>query len=154
MTNEEAIDIIKCLAYHNLRPSEEEIDEAIKALEQESKTGYWVEENINEWSRKVFCSECGCPPSFEYVSTGDVYSTSGYGVINKTKFCSNCGARMENNDNPKCSSCSNKGEDSICYGCVNNDEYKPNREDCLAYNSIDCEGRDCSECSIFNEEEK
>lgn len=35
MTREKAIDIFKCLAYHNLRPSEEEIDEAIKALEQE-----------------------------------------------------------------------------------------------------------------------
>lgn len=34
MTREKAIDIFKCLAYHNLRPSEEEIDEAIKALEQ------------------------------------------------------------------------------------------------------------------------
>ena len=58
------------------------------------KTGYWVEENIIG-GRKVFCSECGCPPPFEYVSTGDVYSASGYGVINKTKFCPSCGARME-----------------------------------------------------------
>ena len=57
------------------------------------KTGHWVEENING-GRKVFCSECGYPPPFEYVSSGDVYSASGYGVINKTKFCPNCGARM------------------------------------------------------------
>ena len=58
------------------------------------KTGHWIEENINEWSRKVFCSECGCPPPFEYVSSGNVYSASGYGVINKTKFCPNCGVMM------------------------------------------------------------
>ena len=68
---------------------------ALKALKQKPKTGHWVEENINKWSRKVFCSECGGQPPFEYVSTGDVYSASGYGVINKTKFCPNCGTRME-----------------------------------------------------------
>ena len=70
------------------------IDADGKLLEQEPKTGYWIEENINEWSCKVFCSECGCPPPFEHVSNGDVYSASGYGVINKTKFCPNCGAKM------------------------------------------------------------
>lgn len=35
MTREEIIDIFKCLAYHDLRPSEKVIDEAIKSLEQE-----------------------------------------------------------------------------------------------------------------------
>jgi hypothetical protein len=30
----------------------------------------------------------------EHVSNGDVYSASGYGVTNKTKFCPNCGAKM------------------------------------------------------------
>lgn len=34
MTREEAIDIIKCLAWHT-RPDEEDIEQAIKALEQE-----------------------------------------------------------------------------------------------------------------------
>ena len=34
MTNEEAIDIIKCLAWHT-RPNEEDIEQAIKALEQQ-----------------------------------------------------------------------------------------------------------------------
>ena len=34
MTKEEAIDIIKCLAWHT-RPNEEDIEQAIKALEQE-----------------------------------------------------------------------------------------------------------------------
>lgn len=35
MTREEAIDIVKCLAWHDLRPSEEDIKQAIKTLEQE-----------------------------------------------------------------------------------------------------------------------
>ena len=57
----------------------------LPSITPQSKTGHWVEENINEWSHKVFCSECGCMPPFEHVSNGDVYSSSGYGVINKTK---------------------------------------------------------------------
>ncbi len=61
----------------------------------EPKAGHWIEENINEYSRKVFCSECGCPPPFEHVSNGDVYSANGYGVFNKTNYCPNCGAKME-----------------------------------------------------------
>lgn len=88
MTNEEAKDYIREWCPYDRQ------EEIIKALEQEPKTGYWVEENINEGGRKVFCSECGCPPPFEHVSDGDVYSASGYGVINKTKFCPNCGTRM------------------------------------------------------------
>ena len=66
----------------------------LELLEQEPKTGQWIEENINEWSRKVFCSECGCPSPFEHVSNGDIYSASGHGVSNKTKYCPNCGAKM------------------------------------------------------------
>ena len=68
---------------------------AVKALEQEPKIGHWVEENINGWSRKIFCSECGCPPPFEYISSGDVYSAKVYGVINKAKYCPNCGTKMQ-----------------------------------------------------------
>jgi hypothetical protein len=59
-----------------------------------TKTGRWIEENIDKWGRKISCSECGSPPPFEHVSDGDVYSANGYGVINKTKFCPNCGAKM------------------------------------------------------------
>ena len=34
MTREEAIDIVKCLAWHDLRPSEEDIEQAIEALSE------------------------------------------------------------------------------------------------------------------------
>ena len=69
--------------------------EDLPPVTPQPKTGYWVEETINGGGRKVFCSECGCPPPFEHISTGDVYSANGYGVINKTKFCPNCGIKME-----------------------------------------------------------
>ena len=99
---ERAIDALKISA-PVMAVTQEEFNNYIQTLnnimdwlEQEPKTAYWVEEDINEWSRKVFCSECGCPPPFEHVSTGDVYSANGYGVINKTKFCPNCGRRMVN----------------------------------------------------------
>ena len=38
MTKEEAIDVIKSLAWHT-RPNEEDVEQAIKALEQESR---WI----------------------------------------------------------------------------------------------------------------
>ena len=72
-----------------------EIDWLPSVTPQEPKTGHWVEEKVNGGGRRVFCSECGSAPPFEYVSTGDVYSASGYGVINKTKYCPNCGAKMQ-----------------------------------------------------------
>lgn len=88
-------------SYSDNREENEEIQYKKIAFElpsvnpQEPKTGHWVEENINEFSRKVFCSECGCPPPFEHISNGDVYSANGHGVFNKTKYCPSCGARME-----------------------------------------------------------
>ena len=58
------------------------------------QTGEWIEEKINDYSRKVYCSLCGESAIMEYVSTGDIYSASGHGEIKKTKFCPNCGAKM------------------------------------------------------------
>jgi len=86
------------------------------------QSGHWVEEKISAGARKVFCSECGCPPPFEHVNTGDVYSASGYGVINKTKFCPNCGALMKGGTDmrkPNCVTCDHFGK---CEGCEKRDE--------------------------------
>lgn len=77
-------EIINCIAMVVNEPS----------VTPNKKIGHWIEENINEWSRKVFCSKCGCTSPFEHINNGDIYSASGYGVINKTKFCPNCGANM------------------------------------------------------------
>jgi hypothetical protein len=61
MTREEAIDIIKCLAWHT-RPNEEDIEQAIEALEQEpfiDKIRAEIEEKIEqeEFARSVFRHE-------------------------------------------------------------------------------------------------
>lgn len=91
-------------SYSDNREENEEIQYKKIAFElpsvnpQEPKTGHWVEENINEYSRKVVCSECGCPPPFEHISNGDVYSANGHGVFNKTKYCPSCGAKMESEE--------------------------------------------------------
>lgn len=45
MTAKQAIDIIKCLAWHK-RPSEEEIEDAIKALEQTDELLDYVNQSI------------------------------------------------------------------------------------------------------------
>ncbi len=82
-------------AFMELPPQvENDLISAIRHGTPQQKIGHWIEENVNG-GRKVFCSECGGPPPFEHISTGDVYSSSGYGVINKTKFCPNCGIKME-----------------------------------------------------------
>lgn len=96
----------------------------------EPKTGHWIEENINEYSRKVFCSECGCPPPFEHVNNGDVYSASGYGVFNNTKFCPNCGAKMiesqeSEEKNKNCNTCRHhKPDNPYCECCFNLDKFE------------------------------
>lgn len=65
MTNEEAIDIIKCLAWHR-RPNEEDIEQAIKALEQEP-----CEDVI---SRQIIS---------DYVESHIQEINTGYGDLNK-----------------------------------------------------------------------
>lgn len=45
MTREKAIDIIKCLAWHT-RPNEEDVEQAIKALEQKPKSEWQKDHEI------------------------------------------------------------------------------------------------------------
>jgi len=61
------------------------------------KSGKWITEEIGE-GRKVYCSECKESAVFEYVRDGDIYSSYGHGVVKKTKYCPNCGAKMESED--------------------------------------------------------
>lgn len=78
MTREEAIKRLK-EARNTIQPFryvDEAIDYAIKALEQEPKTGHWVKKS--QYGND-YCSEC----DYELLMRG------------KPKYCPNCGARME-----------------------------------------------------------
>ena len=92
MTREEAIEILKHLIPIPRRGDSKSTSHllqtnalamAIKALEQEPKTGHWIYDNFN-WR----CSECNeTPKTSGYVGTAD-FMTEHF------KFCNHCGARM------------------------------------------------------------
>ena len=79
MTRGEAIDIFKCLAYHDLRPTEKELSEAIEALE-EQKGGEWVWDGVDAY----LCSECASGYKEQPTLMGKPMF----------KYCPICGARM------------------------------------------------------------
>lgn len=54
---------------------------ALEALEQEPKTGHWIEHEIEDTLRWLECSNCHC----------ETYNV-------KHNYCPNCGARMEGED--------------------------------------------------------
>lgn len=58
---------------------------AIKALEQEPKTGHWIyDKTIENWR----CSKCNeTPKTMGYVGTADF-------MAEHFKFCNHCGCRM------------------------------------------------------------
>lgn len=86
MTNEEAIAKLKNFADH-CYPNEEFLM-AIKALEQEPKTGHWIKDDITERSKSAYkhkCDRCGA------------YHRAMY------DYCPSCGAKMfepQESENP------------------------------------------------------
>ena len=62
--------------------------------EQNTKTGYWITEEPNAYTSRTYCSVCGESAPFIYVSD-DYYGGSSHGETKKTKYCPNCGAKME-----------------------------------------------------------
>lgn len=64
--------------------------------EPERKKGKWIDEKINSYTLRTYCSECGNSAPFICVSGDcDYYGRNMHGKLNKTKFCPNCGAEME-----------------------------------------------------------
>ena len=57
------------------------------------KTGKWIEEEPNCYTKKTYCSVCKEPAPFIAVG-GDYYGRNMHGETKKTKYCPNCGARM------------------------------------------------------------
>lgn len=58
------------------------------------KKGYWIIEKPNEYTRKTYCSVCGKSAPFIAISD-DYYGGRMHGETIKTKYCPNCGAKME-----------------------------------------------------------
>ena len=83
MTHQEALDIFKCLAWHDLRPSEEEIEMAFETL-NDKPTGKWIPHiGMNHQ-----CSVCGA-----YFPLSE-FKTRPFRV----NYCIECGARLESED--------------------------------------------------------
>lgn len=93
MTREEHIIYAKNLRFalnmaNNLSAETmEAFDAAIKALEQESKTGHWVRLETRRFFRShdFKCSECGNTLDFDGVNCGR----------GDANYCPNCGAKMQ-----------------------------------------------------------
>lgn len=62
-------------------------------LELNRRTGKWIEEEPNCYTKKTYCSVCKEPAPFIAVG-GDYYGRNMHGKTEKTKYCPNCGARM------------------------------------------------------------
>jgi len=63
------------------------------SAEPERKKGEWIDEKINSYTSRTYCSECGSSAPFVYESD-DYYGNHAHGETAKTKFCPNCGADM------------------------------------------------------------
>lgn len=87
MTREEAIVNLNMISVAFVEPVTKEqrklidntFDMAIKALEQEPKTGHWI---LDETDNSITCDKCGCLIWANDISNGEAY------------YCPNCGARM------------------------------------------------------------
>ena len=77
-----------------LKP-EDTIIEDIPSAELQQKTGHWIDEKINSYTSRTYCSECGSSAPFVYKSD-DYYGNHAYGETVKTNFCPYCGADLRN----------------------------------------------------------
>ena len=69
----------------------------IPSAKPEQKKGKWIDEKINSYTSRTYCSECSSSAPFVYKSD-DYYGNHAYGETVKPKFCPNCGADMRGQD--------------------------------------------------------
>lgn len=69
------------------------IDDLSSTEPEQKKKGEWIDEKINSYTSRTYCSECGSSAPFVYKSD-DYYGNHAHGETAKTKFCPNCGADM------------------------------------------------------------
>ena len=82
MTRKEAITVLNMVEAHGSLVIQAK-DMAVKALEQEPKTGHWIEHKHNGISH-IECSEC--------------LSWFLQAHLLRNSYCPNCGAKMESED--------------------------------------------------------
>ena len=87
MSREEAIEKLELMRQKVDEETYRALILAIKALEQEQKSGKWIElpKALNPNENPCKCSECGHILSF-------------MNYYPKSNFCPNCGAKMESED--------------------------------------------------------
>ena len=85
------LDALAMLKDYEILKKQHEISNELLKLNR--RTGKWIEEEPNSYTRKIYCSVCKEPAPFIAVG-GDYYGRNMHGKTEKTKYCPNCGARM------------------------------------------------------------
>ena len=86
MKPNEALDIVGCLAWHNLRPSTEEIEEATEIIDEALEKQTPMKPKKRCYSFDYWTTEYDCCPN------------CGVRTDGLPKYCDNCGQRIDWNE--------------------------------------------------------
>lgn len=96
ISRQKAYEVLTEYYHHRTIIQHEALREAldkVPSAEPERHRGEWIDEKINSYTSRTYCSECGSSAPFVYESD-DYYGNHAHGETAKTKFCPNCGADM------------------------------------------------------------